>query len=1085
MTTASEFLETAYADLGLRDGALFDAVDRVQAEGISETDWINKGEWLAISKAVGIEKVFFVEDNPVVVFARCEQPDSEVVRHTLNKIWCMSRPQCLFLAQPGMLSVYDLTRPPIAEGESADGDNRLLRRVSSIAAVQSELADFRRELLESGAQPKGQQYYSAGEKRADKALIEDLKRVREELLKAGLNGDKAKYANALIGRSIFVRYLEDREILLRKDFQSLAEKRKEWVRTLDSPQGVPLDPAMGSICYTKVLANKDFTYALFDRIYRDFNGDLFPVTDGEREAVGQVHLTLLKRFLSGEIADDLPRLFFFAYRFNVVPIELISSIYEAFYNAEQGGDDNQGAHYTPIELVEYLLSRVLTADTLSRNPRVLDPACGSGIFLVESFRRIVRYRQFKCGRRLGLPELRKILREQIHGIDINGEAVKVAAFSLYLTLLHYLDPPDIWRDRKLPNLTYRRLPGTADANDYNALVAGNACALDEAVPDDDPREKFASASFDVVVGNPPWGYPKPSDTVGIAAAKRVMAWCEKQEPRLYVGDKELSQAFVHRTLDFLREDGVAGLLVSTGVFFKRHANSQTFRRQWLSAARLDHVVNFAAVRGQFFGHAIAPFASVVFVKACSVPESHLIQYWSAKNTLQAKRMNAVVLSRADHRWLKQDDAKSNDRLWKVFWWGSQHDLALVSALQAERTLGAELATGGSSREFFGRGFEEAGRTNLPDWLSEYRELPQNQFSRYGPIDESSLVEIPDRVYRRGMRELYSGLRLLVRQGIVQRAGKNGVIEARIDDARFCFRNTIHGVSLDRFAQWQAKILLAVFWSSLARYFFFLTCGSWGMWNHKLQVDDIRRLPIRFPEDKGLRQRIVKLVDRLRRTNVVPDDDMHASHDTSSPILRESEARKLELELDELIFDLYELSEFERDLIRDMCDVGLDLFYRHADSDAVKRVCLPDSFISGLARDLPRKVKGNDLVSYLRTLLRIWNQELESEGELAWRVIRPNHFSPMIAVILETVGLDSPPEHLPDSACDDWAGLLRKVDEASLHHDGSKRVFIDGMIRVVSDTEILVIKRNERRFWTASMAREDAEATILQAMQLQR
>jgi hypothetical protein len=62
--------------------------------------------------------------------------------------------------------------------------------------------------------------------------------------------------------------------------------------------------------------------------------------------------------------------------------------------------------------------------------------------------------------------------------------------------------------------------------------------------------------------------------------------------------------------------------------------------------------------------------------------------------------------------------------------------------------------------------------------------------------------------------------------------------------------------------------------------------------------------------------------------------------------------------------------------------------------------------------------------------------------------------------------------------------LRKLDDASIQHDGSRRIFIDGVVRIVSETEVIVIKRNERRLWTASMGREDAEATIKQAMELQ-
>jgi type I restriction-modification system DNA methylase subunit len=56
---------------------------------------------------------------------------------------------------------------------------------------------------------------------------------------------------------------------------------------------------------------------------------------------------------------------------------------------------SHGTHYTPATLVEFLLMKVLTVDKLKTSPRVIDPACGSGIFLVEAFRRIVRFELYK------------------------------------------------------------------------------------------------------------------------------------------------------------------------------------------------------------------------------------------------------------------------------------------------------------------------------------------------------------------------------------------------------------------------------------------------------------------------------------------------------------------------------------------------------------------------------------------------------------------------------------------------------------------------------------------------------------------
>ena len=206
--------------------------------------------------------------------------------------------------------------------------------------------------------------------------------------------------------------------------------------------------------FLRVLQNKDFTYALFHQLADDFNGDTFPIEEGETDCIQQEHLDKLRGFLLGTTSAQ-QELFFFAYRFNVIPIELISTIYEEFYNERTGKDRNQGSHYTPPALVEFVLAHTLTPEVLATKPRVLDPACGSGIFLVESFRRIVRHLWAEQnGKRVSRPQLRKILREQIAGVDINEEAVRVAAFSLYLAFLHYQEPREINEERRLPYLKW-------------------------------------------------------------------------------------------------------------------------------------------------------------------------------------------------------------------------------------------------------------------------------------------------------------------------------------------------------------------------------------------------------------------------------------------------------------------------------------------------------------------------------------------------------------------------------------------------------------------------------------------------------
>ena len=681
VASPNALLQAAYRDLGLAEGKLADATDRPDRD--TPHDWLNQGEWLALAKRVRAEKVFFVDSNPVFVFAQTEDANAEATRRLFNHAWCMARPQCLFLARPGELAVYDLTRSPARPGEQLDSQHRLLARARSVAEVQSELQDYRREQVESGrlfAQP----CFGIGPTaQADQALVRDL------LIKEGL---KPEYAHALIGRSIFVRYLEDRGILLKEDFRRVARRTAGWTALLEqAPSRPDVDEAMSSRLYPRVLANKKFTYSLFHKLAADFNGDMFPTDLAEERAVKQKHLTLLQGFLRGDADPDRPQLFFFAYRFDIIPIELISSIYEAFYNAEKGADQNHGSHYTPSALVEFVLSSVLTPECLAANPCITDGACGSGIFLVEAFRRIVRYRVQKKGARLGLPELRKILRDQIRGIEINGEAVGVAAFSLYLALLHYLEPPDIWRDKRLPFLKYDPDARSTGNNRFDILLEANAFAVEEAVPDKTVRTRFSKGCADIVVGNPPWGYPPATDAVGRQATDVALRWCKSRGKP--VGDKEPSQAFIHRTLDLLRDGGCAGMLVSAGVLHKQGGESERFREAWLNSAELVKVVNFTHVRHVFFSGAgrkkrtIAPFAAVLFEKADRPDHARRFEYWSAKRTPMVERLKAVVLSRSDLRFLPQNERTRQDAFWKTYWWGNHRDDALVRTLNLHPSLG--------------------------------------------------------------------------------------------------------------------------------------------------------------------------------------------------------------------------------------------------------------------------------------------------------------------------------------------------------------------------------------------------------------
>ncbi len=804
LDSPAAFLQAAYKQLAFDEGLLLSAMREPQAE--ASEDWVETGDWQSLASQVGAESIFFVDRDPVIVFAKTEDNSPEAQRALYERVWCMSRPQLLFLASPGQLTVLDLTKAPPKRDESVGGGDREIATAMSIAEVQLKLAAYHRERIETGV-VFGEDRFRNSVNRSDRALIRDLKTVRQQLatlsVPRGVKRPELRDLHSLIGRAIFIRYLENREILLPAYFENVAKGRKEWTKILAQPPAAPaLEPRLAELRFLRVLQDKDFTYALFDQLANDFNGDTFPVDQEERERIQQAHLDKLRGFLLGSTSAQ-QELFFFAYRFDVIPIELISTIYEEFYNERTGKDRNQGSHYTPPALVEFVLAHTLTPEVLAKKPRVLDPACGSGIFLVESFRRMVRHLCWEQnGKRVSRPQLRKILREQIAGMDINEEAVRVAAFSLYLAFLHYQAPREINEERRLPYLKWvtederkRRETQKPGAVFFDVLLNANSFDVIGGKGPAEVTQRFGRSSAAVVVGNPPWGYPKKEDLAGRNAMTEILKWCDPRQGRP-IGDKELSQAFIHLTQALLQEGGKAGLLVSSGVFFKHHQNSRDFRRVWLSSARLEHVVNFAHVRQIFFSglqreaKGISPFVSVVFEKTPHGPAADSrFQYWSAKRTALVANTQCIVLNRGDMHWLSQRDCLENEKLWKIYWWGGHRDAALVRAIDRFPAL-LELPKHLSEVEILsGRGFQEANKAHPAGWLEKYRELTPEAFLRYGPIDTKKLLPVPKKVERRGVEDVYHGRRLLVGRGIRE----GGVITARFETQKLCFRNSILGI----------------------------------------------------------------------------------------------------------------------------------------------------------------------------------------------------------------------------------------------------------------------------------------------------
>lgn len=1049
-------LDIIYDVLDYKSGELLPATNKPST--LHTNDWVEKGEWLIAAKNAGVDKVFFVGNNPVVVFAQCIDDPKEKIS-TFNRIWSLGRPRILFLATPGEITVLDLAQEPIRVRDgNSDKEQKELKSLATLGDIRDialVLQEYHRDNIESGSIfEKGR--FGDIKNRADKSLINDLKSVRRELSQAGLSGKNLRFAHALIGRSIFIRYLEDRKVLTEEYFEKVARKQAGWTDLLKNPASrEKLDFSKCKARYPRILENKDFTYALFRTLAHDFNGDMFPDVDEEEDTVTTKHLKLIQDLLYGDTGVQ-QKLFFFSYHFDIVPLDLISSIYEEFYHSSINEDEKKnkarqdGAYYTPPVLAEFAVSRILDAEVIRNKPRVLDPACGSGIFMVEAFRRMVRYEWQKKNDLLTFDELKSILKNQIAGIEVNEEAARIAAFSLYLAMLNYLEPPSIndqiRQGNKLPNLL---VTGNRGVNHYNCIWVGNTFDTDAIDNDLLLQKLFGKSCTDVIVGNPPWGSPGNKANKDAKQREKIMLeWCKLNGHP--IGFKDPSQSFLWRALDLLKENGKAGMLVSASVLFKHSSTTQEFRNQWMDQICLKEVFNFTHVREFYFKGAISPFVMISFQK--SEKQNLPVEYWSVKKVTALKDTQAILLSKYDKHVLRDSNLADN-KIWKIYWFGRYADYEFLCQLGHLKQLDWFI-----DRNNSGSGYKLGSRHKKSTKLENFKSLDQID-SRYG---ECILSTPPKFIERPGIIGAYSGLRVLVNEGVSEKNKSFGTIIAQFFMDPFCFYRSCHGLKLKDQDVHLHKLFLGLIWSSFARYYFFVTTANWGLWHHKILLDELLQLPVILDTSHPIASIITDIVDKLRTYNPQKQDIIHPDGVPLQEI--EAQRRKWEEELDEAVFELYGLSEEQKDLIRDCCEVTLPFFYQPYNSIGAMPAVKKDDF--------------SWIETYARIFARRWNTYLDSETEMRAEVHLGAHEN-MLAVEFFPSSSSEPWSLEPKA--NTWSYILEAIGAVLPQPMGTSQIMLDGVVHVVTDNSIIIIKRNEKRFWTRSLAREDADATLCKRM----
>jgi hypothetical protein len=580
--------------LGVPAEAFVDFQERPSARHLRYMDLLSASQGPTADGQASLEGVVEVSGKAALYVVRSSVPaprgaDASIVQ-LMRSLACRADAGHLAVLRPGTMTVYRV-------GFYADGQTPAVDTV-----IDGEDPLSVRKLLNGGRELTRQE-------RANSLWLDDL---LFHLLTQAADGLRNAVPGStlsdgevlsLIGRALFTRFLVDRGIVKPHE----VDKIVAGVRRPENLFGT-VDALVGTFEWLDRTFNGD----LLDLGTKDYRGYLCGLGRASEKVCATLS-NIMARSSDGQLSLDWDGL-----RFEHIPVDVLSQVYEHFAHRFMPEHAHATSiHYTPRDIAELLVDGVFAATPAPKRhlARVLDPAAGAGVFLVLAFRRLVAERWQHTGRRPQRAAIRKILTEQLCGLDINPTSVKVAALSLYLAALE-LDP----QPQPLFDLKFERLFDST-------LHCVEADRLSDAA---DAKLGSLSARlstwgpFDIVVANPPWNSldAKFRRQLESIAPQRPASLEAMKSPtgKSPVPHQWPDVAFMWRSLQWCRPGGVIGMVVHARFLFSDEATE--VRARWFSLTRVTGVLNGTFLRKErrIWPSNSQPFCAVVALNEPSQPD---------------------------------------------------------------------------------------------------------------------------------------------------------------------------------------------------------------------------------------------------------------------------------------------------------------------------------------------------------------------------------------------------------------------------------------------------------------------------------
>lgn len=721
-------------------------------------------------------------------------------------------------------------------------------------------------------------------KSIDKELIFTLERLKRDLSRT-INDDEI--VQALIDRTLYIKYLEDNHII-------------------------------NSYFYSHYFGDSDATYKellhrydvsninrLFGYINEIFNNYLFVTPEIDKSYLDKNVLDLIYHSIAGTSLTG--QLSLFDFKFNIIPVEFISYIYEVFLKKEQ---KENGIFYTPKKLAQLIIDDVIIDNKIGR---VLDPSCGSGMFLIVAFQKLLENSPIESNNVAEKIEHRiRLLSENIFGIEKKSIAQRFTIFSLSLQIFRDLNPNEIkeFINSELESKNRVELFGTYSF--FENIICHNSLDVVE--------KPFNNLVFDYIVGNPPFFEIKSSDDEISFLNEYKIESNKNLKAKDVVGRHQISQCFLIKIKDWSRPTTRFGFVCNSSNFY--NDNSKNFQSFFYKNYNIEKIYELSKVKKILFENAKESVNALIFT---NLPvENNLIDYYPIELGLFSEKPFELLVIQEDKLLkLSQEDIRMERIRLRDYLVGNQRDWSLIEKIKNNIRLNELILEDNKGKKFIHRGLEIGGFEEIARefQISKSEWANKNTFERLffltsfkdryssgtrnekfttpllKPRDIDSFVinsfdcylgDISN-FHRPRNEEIYQGKKILW-----NRIGKK--MKAIYVEEKVYFDFDIYVLKL--LEENYYYLVTSILNSKLIDYYININLrkrfeGSFP----KIGIDDIKSIPIPDIKDKDVLNQISELCKKLTEREITLSENINKK-------------------LNGLIYDLYGLSYLERQRIED-------------------------------------------------------------------------------------------------------------------------------------------------------------------------